>query len=173
MPISKSRKDELVAEYVDLIKKSEALILTENRGLSVAEISEVRKRVREAKGSLHVTKNTLAAIALKQTGNPVPEELLHKTTVVGFTGASVAEVSKVLDLYAKENEKLVVKGAIVSGQVVGAKDVKALAELPTLPVLRAQLLGMLNTPAGALAGVVASGVRQLVNVTKAYSEKES
>jgi len=173
LPISKNRKEELVAEYIELIKNSEAMVITENRGLSVADIGAVRKRVRDAKGSFHVTKNTLASIALERTGNPAPAELLQGATAIGFTGASVAEVSKALDAFAKENDKLVVKGAIVGGKVVNAKDVKSLADLPPLPVLRAQLLGLLNTPASSLAGVVASGVRQVVNVVNAYSEKEA
>jgi large subunit ribosomal protein L10 len=85
----------------------------------------------------------------------------------------VPAVAKALTAFAKDSEFVKVKGAVLGSQVLTTKEVEALAELPPLPVVRAQLLGLLRTPASRLTGVVASGVRQVVNVIKAFSEKEA
>jgi large subunit ribosomal protein L10 len=173
LAITKERKVELLQEYADLIGKSQGLILIEYRGLSMKGMDPLRRKVREAQGELHVLKNTLALRALKDGGYTVPGELLTQTTAVAFAFADPPAVAKALTAAAKETEFVKVKGALLGSNILSAKDVEALAELPGLPVLRAQLLGLISTPASRLAGVVASGVRQVVNVVKAYSEKDS
>jgi large subunit ribosomal protein L10 len=85
----------------------------------------------------------------------------------------VPAVAKALTAFAKDSEFVKVKGAVLGRQVLTSQEVEALAELPPLPVVRAQLLGLLKMPASRLAGVIAGGVRQVVNVVKAYSEKEA
>lgn len=171
MAISKERKEELLKEYAELIGKSEGLILVEYRGLSMKGMDPMRRKVREAAGELHVLKNTLALRALREAGRPAPDELFTQTTAVGFAFSDVPGVAKALTAIAKDSEFVKVKGALLGGQVLNAKQVEALSELPPLPVLRAQLLGLLSAPASRLTGVVASGVRQVVNVVKAYADK--
>jgi large subunit ribosomal protein L10 len=173
LAITKVRKADLVKEYADLIQKSEGMILVEYRGLDMKGMGPLRTKVREASGELHVVKNTLAQLALKQAGWSVPEDLFERTTAVGFAFADVPGVAKVLTGVAKESEFVKVKGGLLGNQVLTSKQVEALAELPPLPVVRAQLLGLISVPASSLAGVIASGVRQVVNVVKAYSEKEA
>jgi large subunit ribosomal protein L10 len=158
--------------YTELINKSEGMILIEYRGLNMKGMGPLRGRLREASGELHVVKNTLAQRALESAGRKAPAELFTRTTAIGFAFSDVAGVAKALTTYAKENEFVKVKGALLGGQVLTTKEVQALADLPPLPVVRAQLLGLFSTPATRLAGVVAGGVRQVVNVVKAYSEKE-
>lgn len=171
MAISKERKEELLKEYAELIGKSEGLILVEYRGLNMKGMDPMRRKVREAAGELHVLKNTLALRALREAGRPAPAELFTQTTAVGFAFSDVPGVAKALTTLAKDSEFVKVKGALLGGQILNAKQVEALSELPPLPVLRAQLLGLLSAPASRLTGVVASGVRQVVNVVKAYADK--
>jgi len=172
LAISKERKDELLNTYAELIKKSQGMILIEYRGLTMKGMDPLRGRVRDAAGELHVVKNTLAQKALETAGRKAPAELFAQTTAIGFAFSDVAGVAKALTTYARENEFVKVKGALLGGQILTTKEVQALADLPPLPIVRGQLLGLISTPATRLAGVVAGGVRQIVNVVKAYSDKE-
>lgn len=171
MAITKKRRAELVKEYAVLLKKSEALVITTYSGLRVKGIDQLRRKVREASGEFHVVKNTLAAHALKEAGMPVPEDLLGGSSAIGFAFSDVPGVAKAISDFAKDSEFVKVKGGVMGSKILDAKQVTALATLPPLPVVRAQLLGLINTPATRLAGTVAGGVRQIVNVVKAYSEK--
>lgn len=172
MAITRERKDELVKTYTDLIQKSQGLILIEYRGINMKGMDPLRRKVREASGELHVVKNTLALRALQQTGYPTPESLFSQTTAVAFAFGDAPAVAKALTGAAKDSEFVKVKGALLGNSVLSAKEVEALADLPPLPALRGQLLGLISTPASRLAGVLASGVRQVVNVVKAYADKE-
>lgn len=173
MAITKERKAEILKDYDELIRRSQGLILFEYRGLSMKGMDPLRHKVREAQGELHVVKNTLALLALKQAGQPAPEDLFTATTAVAFAFGDPPAVAKVVTTAARESEFVKVKGALLGQNVLSAKDVEALANTPPLPVLRAQLLGLISAPASRLAGVVASGVRQVVNVVKAYADKEA
>lgn len=172
MATTKKRKQELVAEYAELLRKSKAMFLAEYRGLDMKSMDLLRRRMREARGEFHVTKNTLAQVALKQAGLPVPGDSLNGTTAAGFAFEDVPAVAKALVDFAKESEFFKVKGGLLGAQVLTMEQVRALAELPPLPIVRARLLGLLGTPASRVAGVLAGSVRQVVNVIKAYSEKE-
>ena len=172
MAISKERKEELVQKYAELIKKSEGMILIEYRGLTMKGMDPLRGKVREASGELHVVKNTLAQRALTAAGHPTPPELLTHTTAIGFAFSDVPGVAKALSAYAKDSDFVSIKGGLLGNKVLTAPEVEALAELPPLPIVRAQLLGLLATPASRLVGVVAGGVRQVVNVVKAYADKQ-
>ena len=172
MAISKERKEELIKTYNELIGKSTGMILIEYRGLTMKGMDPLRSKLREQSGELHVVKNTLAQRALTAAGRPVPPELLTHSTAIGFAFSDVAGVAKALSTYAKESEFVSIKGGLLGDRILTSADVEALAELPPLPIVRARLLGLLTTPASRLVGVVAGGVRQIVNVVKAYSEKE-
>ena len=171
MAISKTRRVELVKQYGELLKKSEALVITSYSGLRVKGIDQLRRKVRDASGEFHVVKNTLAAIAIKEAGLPVPEDLLGGSSAIGFAFSDVPGVAKAISEFAKDSEFVKVKGGVMGRKVLDAKQISALASLPPLPMVRAQLLGLLNTPATRLTGTIAGGVRQIVNVVKAYSEK--
>ncbi len=172
MAITKARKDELLATYAELIRKSQGLILVEYRGLSMKGMDPLRGKVREASGELHVVKNTLALKALADAGRAAPEALFSQTTAVGFAFSDVPAVAKALTSFARDSEFVKVKGGLLGTRVLTAKDVEALAELPPLPIVRGQLLGLLQAPAARLTGAIAGGVRQVLNVVKAYADKE-
>jgi large subunit ribosomal protein L10 len=173
LAITKKRRAELIRQYGELLKKSEALFIASYNGLDVKGVEQLRRKVRESSGDFRIVKNTLAALALKQAGLPVPEDMLVGSSAIGFAFSDVPGVAKALNDYAKDSEFVKVKGAVMGSKLLNPKQVTALASLPPLPVVRAQLLGLINTPATRLAGTLAGGVRQVVNVIKAYSEKST
>ena len=172
LAISRSRKEELVAHYVDLMERSDAIFITEYKGMSVKEVEALRAAVREADGAFHVAKNTLIRVALKQSGNPIPSVLDGGQTGIGFALGEAPSLAKALSSYAKTQEKFVLRGGLMDEAEISADEIKNLAELPSLDELRATILGMVQGPSRNLASVIASGVRQVVNVVDAYSKKE-
>lgn len=173
MAISRDKKEVLVKEYLDQLNVSEAVIITSYSGLRVSQVEQLRRKIREAEGSFAIVKNTLAERALKEAGLPVVEEMLTGPVGIGFCHHNVSGVAKAITDFSKQNELLAIKGGLLGSRVIDEAGVKNLANLPSLDVLRAQLLGLINAPASQLAGVVAGGVRQLVNVVSAYAEKEA
>ena len=172
MAISKARKDKLVAQYIDLLNQSEAIFLTEYTGLDVKQMQALRLEVRKVEGTYRVTKNTLLKLALEQTGKPVPTDLMNGQVAAGFAKDEGPTLAKALTDFAKAQEMLVIKGGILGSELLSADQVEALAKLPSLDELRAQLLGLIQGPARNIAGTVASGVRQVVNVVDAYAKSE-
>ena len=171
MAISKQRKAELVAQYVEQLKQSQGIILADYRGLSVNDMSRIRHAMRPIGGKFQVIKNRLMALALKEVEMSVPEEWLTGPTVISFCHNEVPPVAKALKNAAKNLEALRVKGGLVGTSVISAEQVYIIADLPPLDVLLAQVLGTINAPARQLAGVVASGIRQVLNVLQAYVDK--
>lgn len=171
MALKKERKEELVAFYTDLINQSKAVIFTEYRGLSNRNLTDLRGKVREAGGMIHVAKLTLFKLALEATGNPIPEMLSGAPLAVGFCIEEIPAVAKALTEFSDSHELFVVRGGLTNGATMDAKQIKALADLPPFDVMRAQLLGLLDAPASNLVGVVQASVAQVVNVLNAYVEK--
>lgn len=172
MAISKERKEELVTQYKELIGNSRALILADYGGMSVKRMEGLRAKVRDANGAFYVTKNTLLKIALEETGQPVPDELLLGQVATGFALGEVPSLAKALVDFAKEEDNLKLKGGIMEGEMLSTDQVESLASLPSLDELRAQIIGLINGPAQNIAGVIAGGVRQVVNVLDAYARSE-
>lgn len=173
MAISREKKETLVEEYVKNLNNSEAIIVAGYRGLRVSQIEQLRGKIRDAEGHFAVVKNTLVQRALEEAGLPVRDDLLTGPIGIGFCYHNVTGVAKAITDFSKDNELLVIKGGYMGAQIISEVAVKNLANLPSLEVLRAQLLGLINAPASRLAGVVAGGVRQLVSVVNAYAEKEA
>jgi large subunit ribosomal protein L10 len=169
LAITKERKEELVAAYADMLAKTDGFIVTEYRGLTVAKLDDLRDKLRAASGSYGITKNTLFSIALKQNGWVVPTELLVGPTAVAFGNGNLPGVAKVVQTFQKENADLfIVKGGVVAGSIFKANDLEAVANLPTIDELHAQLAGLIVQPAALLAGVLSSATSQVVNVLQAY-----
>ncbi|MCQ3974706.1 MAG: 50S ribosomal protein L10 [Anaerolineae bacterium] len=173
LAISREKKEELLKGYLQELNLSEAVIITGYRGLKVSQVEQLRKKVREAEGSFAIVKNTLAERALKEAGIAFDADMLTGPIGIGFCHSNVGGVAKAITDFAKQNELLTIRGGMLGNRVIDEAGVKNLATLPSLDVLRAQLLGLINAPASQLAGVVAGGVRQLVNVFNAYAEKEA
>jgi len=172
LAISREKKTELVAKYVERIKESDAIIVTDYRGLTVPDIQELRGKIREAEGSYAVVKNTLARRALEDAGLPAIDDMLIGPVGLGFCHQNVPGVAKAITRFAKDNEALEVKGGLMGDAIIDEAAVKKLADLPSIDVLRAQILGLINAPATQLTGVIAGSVRQVINVVNAYAEKD-
>ena len=172
MAINKERKDYLVAQYIELLEQSEAIFLTEYTGMDVKQMQQIRGDVRKVDGAYHVTKNTLLLYALEQTGKPAPADQLSGQLATGFALKEAPTVAKALVDFAKSQETFTIRGGILGDEWLTAEQVEALAKLPTLDELRAQLIGLIQAPARNIAATLASGVRQVVNVLDAYAKQE-
>ncbi len=170
MAITRQRKEELVAKYTEELQQSSAVFLTRYQGLSVNDVNALRKKLREADSSFAVVKNTLMKRALADTNLTGIDDLLEGPVGISFVHGDPPPAAKVLAEFAKETKVLEIKGGLLGEVFLDEAAIKELAELPPLDVLRAQLLGLISAPATQLAGVVASGVRQVVNVVHAYAD---
>ena len=172
MAISKDRKEELVAQYKDLIEQSDAIFLTEYGGMSVKDMQALRGKLREADGKYYVTKNTLFSLALQETNQPAPDDLLVGQVATSFAMGEAPSLAKALVKFAEDEDNLMIKGGIMDNQVLSVADIEALAKLPSLDQLRAQIIGLIDGPARGLVSTLNNGVRQVVNVVDAYAKSE-
>ncbi len=171
MAITKERKEEILETYRGWLKRSQAVILVEYTGANMKNMDAIRAKIRETGGEFHVVKNTLARRAFADNGWTLPEGYLGKSTAVSFAFADPASTAKALADATKGLDSIKVKGGFMAGQTLNTAQVKALADLPPLPVVRAQLLGVLQAPAGKLVRTIAEPARSLASVFRAYSEK--
>ena len=171
MAVSRERKEEVLAQYADWMKKSQAVILVEYTGIKMKALDGIRAKVRESGGEFHVVKNTLARRMFAESGMTLPQDYLVKSTAVSFAFTDPASTAKALTEATKGIDFIKVKGGFMAGQTLNSAQVKALADMPPLPVVRAQLLGVLQAPAGKLVRTIAEPARGLAAVIKAFSEK--
>jgi large subunit ribosomal protein L10 len=171
LALSKQKKNEVLDQYKDWLKNSQAVILVEYTGATVKNMENIRDKVRESGGEFHVVKNTLVKLALEASGYAIPEGLLENSSAASFAFTDPAGTAKALSEAAKGLEAIKVKGGYMGTEVLDADRVKALADLPPLPVVRGQLLGVLQAPAGKLVRTIAEPARSLASVFRAYSEK--
>ena len=167
MAITKERKGELVDQYAELLKKSEAVILVDYRGVLTKDVYRLRMKVREAKGEFHVAKNTLIARALKDAGMAVPEKMLEGPTAASFCFENPPAVAKTMLDFCAESKIMSVKGAVMGKSIFDAAGVMSLSDLPPKPVVMGQVLGTIQAPASKVAGVLNSAVAQIARVLQA------
>jgi large subunit ribosomal protein L10 len=170
---SRKRKEEMLQGYQAWVRDSSGFILTSYSGLSVKALDGLRRKVREAGGDFQVVKNSLIRLAFREAGLPLPEAAETGTTAIGYGSADIPAIAKAIVDAAREVEGLKVKGAVISGVLYTSKQVERLADLPPLPVVRAQFLGLLQAPASRVAGALAASVRQIARVLDAYSKSEA
>jgi large subunit ribosomal protein L10 len=173
LALTKEQKQERVAQYVDLFKKSQGIVVAEYGGLAAAGMNTLRDKAREAQGEVHVMKNTLAAIALREAGLTDAVEQVAGSTLIAFGIEDVIGVAKAVVDAAKESEFVRIKGGFMEGRPLSADDVKMLAALPPLPQIRARLAGIIRAPAQKIAGVLTAPARNVVGVCKAYAQKQA
>lgn len=171
MAISREKKEEMVADYVENLSRSRAMILADYRGLTVANITQLRQSLRELDGAFHVVKNSLFQRALEESGMPVPAEHMTGPLAVGFCFGDTPPVAKAMVDFAKGLEVFEIKGAILGTSILSADGVRGLADLPPRDVLRAQLLAAIQGPMSNLVSVLNAPMRELAQVLKARSEQ--
>ena len=163
----RAEKKYLIAEVETHLKKSDYVILANYNGMTVADAAELRKRLSAEKAEYHVVKNSSLRVAAKSLGLPDIEGALIGPTAIVVGGRNSAGVAKVLKQFFKEKQKIEVKAAVLSKKLISSKDVSRLADMPSLDVLRAQLLGLLNQPASMFVRVINAVPQGLVNVLQA------
>jgi len=171
LALSKQKKNEVIDQYKDWLKNSESVILVEYTGATMKNMENIRAKVRETGGEFHVVKNTLVKLALEAGEYPIPEGLLENSTAATFAFSDPAGTAKALSEAAKGLDAIKIKGGYMGIELLNAAQVKALADLPPLPVVRAQLLGVLQAPAGKLVRTLAEPARSLASVIRAHSEQ--
>jgi large subunit ribosomal protein L10 len=163
----RAEKKYLIDEVETHLKKSDYVILANYNGMTVADAAELRKRLSAEKAEYHVVKNSSLRVAAKSLGLPDIEGALIGPTAIVVGGRNSAGVAKVLKQFFKEKQKIEVKAAVLSKKLISSKDVSRLADMPSLDVLRAQLLGLLNQPASMFVRVINAVPQGLVNVLQA------
>lgn len=171
MAFTKEEKGEMLAKYESWIKNSQAVFVLEYKKMTQKDIDNLRAKVREAGGEFHMVKNTLMVLAMKNAGLS-GDKLFDGATVAGFALSDPPVMAKVFSDATRNTETFKLKGGLLGTQMIDASGVKALAELPPLPVMRARLLGMLQAPAGQLVRTIAEPARSLASVFRAYSDKD-
>lgn len=174
MPISRERKQELVGDYVQLLNECDGFIIVKTQGLSVSQIQGLRHTVREQNGQYLVAKNTLMRKALETADWIVPDGLLVGPVAIIFGRDNMPGLSKALLKHIEDEdfaEKMQVTGGVMTGDLLDAQQVDALSKLPTLDELRAQLAGLVISPAQGVVNVLHQATGGLVNVLQAYLDK--
>lgn len=167
----RAQKVETVESLRGVFSGAAAVIVTHYQGLSVAEITELRREMRDAGARFRVTKNRLAKIAMAETPYAPLAELFTGPTGIAYSSDPLA-APKAAVAFAKRNQKLVVIGGGLGDHLLGADEVRALAELPSLDELRAKLVGLITTPAARLVGVLQAPGAQLARVMAAHAEQQ-
>lgn len=167
-------RPEKVAEVEALeqrLRSSSVVIVTDYRGLSVAEIGTLRLRLRDASLEYRVTKNTLLTRAAEQAGVPGLAPFLSGPTAIVFGKDDPGVPARVLQEFIRQYRKLEIKGGVVEGQALGAAAVHALATLPTRPELLSRVVGMIQSPLRGLVGVLSAPPRALVTALEAIRKQ--
>lgn len=168
--MDKMQKTEWIDGLKQSLAQSQTVIVTHYAGLSVAEMTDLRRKVSSTGAEFKVTKNTLAKLVVKDTPFELLTDLFSGPTAISYSPDPVAAAKAVVD-FAKDNEKLVILGGALQNEAMDVDRIKALAKLPSLDELRAKLVGMINTPATRIAGVLQAPGAQLARVLNAYAQQ--
>ena len=170
--MDRSQKADSVAQLNATFNEVGVVVVTRNLGLSVAQSTNLRSKMREAGGSYKVAKNRLAKLAIKDTAYEGLDELLVGPTALATSVDPVAAAKAAVD-FAKTNDKLEIVGGSMGGQLLDANGIKALASLPSLDELRAKLVGLVNAPATKVAQLSTAPAAKLARVFGAYAAKDA
>jgi len=168
--MDRTQKAETVESLNGLFTEAGAVIVAHYKGMTVAQMGDLRSRLRKAGASFRVAKNRLAQRAVEGTQANGIADLFKGPTGIAYSHDPVA-APKVLVAYAKENDKLKILGGLAVGAVLNPEGIRALAELPSLDQLRAKIIGLVQAPATKVAGVLQAPAGSLARVLSAYANK--
>ena len=168
--MDRASKEKIVSSLNKAFDESNFLIVTQNEGLTVEEMSSLRNTLREeADTSFRVAKNSLAKIAVDNTSAKSLEAMFNGPTAIAFSNELTSSPKIIVD-FAKDNEKLSIVGGMMDGELIDSEVIKKLANLPTMDELRAKIIGVLSAPATKIAGILTRPGGQLAQVIQAKSQ---
>lgn len=170
--MDRTEKEAVVANLRQVFDDATLLVITQQSGLTVSEVSDLRRKMRAAGATYKVSKNRLTKRALEGTKYQALQPLFTGPTAIAYSADPVA-AAKVCVEFAKKNEKLTVIGGALGEEELDIGRIKILAQLPSLDELRARLIGVVQAPATKLAGVIQAPASQLARVFNAYGSKEN
>lgn len=170
MPMTRLQKEELIEFTNSRLSSSNIALVVHNKGLTVAEVTSLRRNLRAVGAEFKVTKNRLARIAAKDTPLEGITDLLNGPSAIATSEDPVSLAKGLVD-FAKTNDNLVIVGGAFGAQNLDARAVEELAKLPSLDELRAKIVAMIQTPATRIAGVVQAPAGQVARVVSAYASK--
>ena len=170
--MDRAEKKEFVAELNGVFSKTAVVVVAHYSGLTVAQMQNLRKQMREAGATVQVAKNRLAKIALEGTDVASIASLMKGPTLIAYSDDPVA-APKVAVAFAKDHDKLVILGGAMGKTALNPDGVKSLATMPSLDELRAKLLGLLNAPATKIAQLSTAPAAKLARVFKAYADRDA
>lgn len=170
--MDRAQKQEFIETLKGVFDNAGAVVVTHNLGLTVAEMTDLRGRLRKEGAQLKVVKNTLAQKALDGSIGAEGDALFTGPVAIAYAPDPVS-AAKVASQFAKENEKLAIIGGFMGQQVLDKAGVSALATLPSLDQLRAKIIGLVQAPATKVAGVLQAPAAQLARVMSAYAAKDA
>ncbi len=166
--MDRARKQDVVSALREIFAQTNLIVVAHHLGLTVAEASDLRRQMREAGATYRVTKNRLVRLALEGTRYGGLADLFEGPTAIAYSLDPLAAAKAVVE-FAKKNEKLVILGGAMGEDVLDVGGVKALARLPSLDELRAQLVGLINTPATRIVSVLQAPASQVARVISAHA----
>ena len=170
--MDKQKKIQAVEQLKGFFGTVNTVIVSKNKGLTVLEVNNLRKKIREAKSSYRVTKNKLTKIALKGSKFEPLNDFMVGPTSIAYSDDPVA-IAKALESFAKDNQKLEILGGVMDGTLLSPSQIKQLASLPSLNELRAKLVGLTQAPAQKIVAVLQAPAAQLARVIDAYSKSNN
>jgi len=165
--MDRREKEQAVAQLQQCFATATAAVLTEYKGLTVAELNALRRELREVAGEYRVAKNTLVELAIEGTPYLSLKTLLTGQNGLVFGYGDAIGLAKIVTRYAREHDKFTLKGGVTEGQFLAAARMEAIATLPSRETLRAQLLGLLSRPASQLVGLLAAPAAQVARILDA------
>ncbi len=171
MAISKEKKEQVVSELTEMLARSKATVIADYRGLTAAQMGELRNKLRPLDSRFLVAKNTLILRSLEEASLPKPEDLLQGPTALGICFENIREPLKAIMEFAKETEFLAIKGGLMGERIISPAEVKTLSEMPGVDVLRAQTLAGLQSPMSGLVGLLDSVLSGLLYALDARAEQ--
>jgi len=173
LAITKQKKEELVSLYTEWMDSSQAFILTEYVGLTVKDLDELRAKAREVGGEFHIVKNTLSKLAFEKADLEYPENTFTGSTAIALAFEDAPGMAKIIADLSSKSDFVNIKFGYLENEMISAEEIEALAKLPPLPVLRAQLMGTILAPATKLVRALSEPARQVAAVLAAYADQDS
>ncbi len=172
MPITRAKKEELLSQYKEKIANSSAIVFTHYRGSSVKQQRSLRAKLKDVGAEYLIVKNSLLGIALKEVRGIDADALTSGPNGVVFVGEDIAKGVTALKDWIKAEKIIDITGAVLESSILNAESADKLSDLPTKEQVRAQLLGMLVSPASSLARIINAPAGGLARVINAHVEKQ-